>query len=264
MKEKRIESWKEFNDILEEIPAYKDAINSHWVYRGQSKSDWGLTPILVRTLTRYKYPKDEALGLEAYLIHEFKKLHKQYTNITIPKYETHEIMVWLAVMQHYSCPTRLLDWSDSPFVGLYFAVEDNFDDDGSLYLLNSFELEVVNKIVLNSDKIKDDEKLLFNTTERDLVLPFISAFQCDRSIMQKGTHTFATNIESTHETIISETFEPQHKENCFWKIIIPKELKIEFLARLKIMNIDASSLFINLDGLGKSLKHIIDIKSVTK
>lgn len=29
---------------------------------------------------------------------------------------------WLALMQHYGGPTRLLDWTECPFVGMYFAL----------------------------------------------------------------------------------------------------------------------------------------------
>jgi len=264
MNERKINTWDEFNEILDKIPLYKDVINPHWVFRGQSNSDWDLLPTIARYLSIYEYPKKKALGLEGYIIHEFKKLYKHYSNIDVPEFETHEIMVWLSVMQHYSCPTRLLDWSDSPFVGLYFAVEANFDSDAVLYLLNSVELEVVNKIIFNSDVIKDNVEKLFDNKDKDLVFPFISSFQCDRSITQKGTHTFATNIYGNHEKIIYDTFRTQGKENCFWKLKIPKELKLEFLARLKSMNIDASTLFLNLDGLGKSLKHIIDIKSISE
>ncbi len=44
---------------------------------------------------------------------------------------------WLALMQHYGLPTRLLDWSRSPLVALYFAVSDESqcDKDGCIWVL---------------------------------------------------------------------------------------------------------------------------------
>ncbi|HEX2059357.1 MAG TPA: FRG domain-containing protein [Thermoanaerobaculia bacterium] len=47
---------------------------------------------------------------------------------------------WLCLMQHYSVPTRLLDWSEYILPALYFAVKDDLREAGELIVLNARRL----------------------------------------------------------------------------------------------------------------------------
>ena len=62
----------------------------------------------------------------------------------------------LTYMQHYGCPTRLLDISSNPLVALYFAVQGKEDKNGIVYVFRVDEGEV---LYANSDRIQMLSKL---------------------------------------------------------------------------------------------------------
>jgi len=87
------------------------------VYRGQSDSRWGIASGLSRYVSGSK-DKEGALKLASQAYNIFDSQRHGYNGLT----STNPWDV-LTLAQHFGLPTRLLDWSLSPIVALFFALD---------------------------------------------------------------------------------------------------------------------------------------------
>lgn len=122
----RAKKWFEverINDVKTWIQEMMDGGSEHrYVYRGQGDSSWGLESGLGRGLyDGGNVDVDRVVTFEQNSMLAFRR-----EIATNPSYRDFEGVNLLAVMQHYGSKTRLLDFSLSPLVALYMALEQRY------------------------------------------------------------------------------------------------------------------------------------------
>lgn len=160
-------------------------------------------------------------------------------------------------MQHYGIPTRLLDWSESPLVALYFAVTDEGqeDKDGAVWCLDPIALNNQANIRFEYNTeipAFDFEDML------DQYLP--SKLAAERTSFQKPVAAIAMR---NSPRIIAQhgTFTVTHREhfaieepagNAYViKFIIPSSAKKTIIEELEVLKINSLSLFPELGNVAK-------------
>jgi len=228
-------------------------------YRGQSKEDNKLWPSLFRHPQKSNSPQ-EVFEREKQILAKFKQRSIPYLQNRIDNN-----FEYLFLMQHYGIPTRLLDWTENPFVALYFALCTSvYKDDCNAAFYSIFPSEW-NKLLLSeigqSDKIYDisDELIIkgyaIAPPSFDFVRPYPIAingnYNNQRIVAQRGAFIiFGKEIKSMDE-IFDEKF---NGNQVLKKYIILKENKKQLFDDLINIGITDAVIFPDMEGLGKEIK----------
>ena len=133
---------KSMSDLVNAVvQATRHFSNNKLWWRGQAKADWGVSPSL--------YHKGKSVH-EANMTNRFRN-YARARHPQVPRPD--DFPGWLALMQHHGLPTRLLDWTQSPLAGLFFAVrEERYgSDNGVLWGLQPValnDLQLREKVIL--------------------------------------------------------------------------------------------------------------------
>ena len=255
MQDIRVNDWTELNRELFES-TWNEKIRrfrSDFVYRGAADAGGDLRTGLMKLGGNIR-------EVEFHILRNFKKYAHEDTVREDSQWN------WLAVAQHHGVPTRLLDWSYSPYVSLHFATEDleSYHCDGAIWCVDYVSVhkllpkpmrEVLAQERSNAFTVEMVERaarslVALEELSREPFAVFLEPPSLDQRIINQFS-IFA--MMSSPVARLDEWLEKEHAD-LVRRIIIPAELKWEARDKLDQANITERVLFPGLDGLARWLK----------
>jgi hypothetical protein len=260
--EYEVNSWQTLQNKLSGASNLNQAFKHAYIYRGQADKCWSLKPTILRN---FECPVDRqiALDLEASLNGEFTARAHLHLSPYLSQSLKDSLDRW-ALMQHYGAPTRLLDWTTSPYVAAYFACASHPHNDGAVW---NVHIETLSSSFKNieGDRLLPDGSLgpeIFRVGHHASVCAVRHSVRSDRMAAQQGVFTVCTDILADHADAINAQMIPTSDFPRYSKLIVRSTTKMEILKQLHAMNISSASLFPGLDCLGRSLQDIARLASV--
>lgn len=263
------------SDILikdtEHLIRSMNELPNNFIYRGHADSSWKLESTLERTIGD-NWSSELAKKFEDHYLNLFKSKYHIYNG---NEHEPKSKLAWLSVMQHYGAPTRLIDFTESPYIALYFALEAYdplLKNDLSIYAIDynaimdeslayiskrdsSFK-KTRNEIIGRQDELFDDVVDRFSYEVVWITEPLELNARIDR---QSGTFLISGDKEKRIEDLLTNEM---YSEVLIKKFIIPSSIYENIYALLRKMNINAKTIYGDLGGLAKSIKMDMQVHAI--
>ncbi|WP_461102621.1 FRG domain-containing protein [Spirosoma koreense] len=249
----RATTWNQLMDCLYEHAwmATLQRFRPSLAFRGLPDSSFSLDTSLMRM------GKDCA-QIEGHLLRNFKKYALR--NVV----ERDSFWYWLSLAQHHGLPTRLMDWTFSPYVALHFvtAHAHYYNRDGIIWCLDYKKVHqqlpdsLGNTLKAEGADVFTVEMLssIASLREFDALTadPFALFFE-PPSIDDRIVNQYALFSVISNPTVSLKDWLAHHPD-VYRKIHVAKELKWEIRDKLDQANINERVLFPGLDGLSHWLR----------
>lgn len=260
--ETRITAWDDFvASVVDPVLAVTPALQGNYIFRGQS----GLEPSYTRICKAVGFDSTKAIATENAALARF--IREAYLHVPPVISQNAGVLDWWTLMQHYRAPTRLLDWTHSPYVALYFAVADQWNTDGSVWMFKANALikksDEKHGVIGPHDLDLHTDRILRNPDTPSRLVVIEQTRPTERMLAQQGVFTICTHILADHaeamEAILPATERSTEGTVSILraKFVISSQAKRDCFRRLHAMNVTAAALFPGLDGVGRSVQELI-------
>ena len=246
----RLNRWAEFVQHTETLEG--------WAFRGHVSAQWPLVPSLTRRLQQFSpdprlWPLREARAMRIFR----RKAHIYLHDRTALDDE----LRCLALMQHHGASTRLLDFTKSPFVAAFFALE-SASRDVAVFALNTPALwHSAPAFDPSLTRTKIDPRLpgnfdaYFARNQLPLIWFGEPSEMDSRLVAQSGLFVVPGVLDQPLDAILASY---GGSEGRLIKFVLPLEMRNDAMRALYRMNVTYATLFPDLDGLARSVSYELE------
>lgn len=252
MTDVRVNSWIELQEAVFDN-SWQRGLQRHranYVFRGAPRATHGLLTSL------------QTGGFEAHEVHLLTSFRKYALRSAV---HGDWVWNWLSLAKHHGLPTRLLDWTYSPYVAMHFATFDLrlYDEDACIWCVdyrktNELLPRPLRKVLTQNDVNLFTTEMLNQVatslpefgalSKADFVAFFEPPSLDERIVNQFALFSLPSRAEMSLEALLKV------RKGTHRRIIIPAKLKWEIRDKLDQANITERVLFPGLDGLSQWLK----------
>ena len=236
-----VASWEGFLDFVSSAPY------QNWAYRGHEQADWPLLSSLGRYFSDMNIDTDEWNHCENRALRIFKRKASHFLQ-HIP--ERDDDFQWLAIMQHHGAPTRLLDFTWSPYVAVFFALERAQGEAAVWALKPPKSITPIGGRSFTLEETHCTRTIL--GARVGLGEPYVLP---RRLIAQSGTLVVPGEVGLPIDSLVDD---PEHD---LVKLVLPADrIRRTAMRELYRMNLTNATLFPGLDGLARSLAYELEFQ----